>query len=77
MDRARTQIHAIDLAGLIGPVRTGVRQLGDRLDQLSAELTALVAADNAALKPPAPPGALSERGSSGRPRREASGAVGR
>lgn len=50
VDQARTQIHAIDLAGLIGPLRTGVRQLGDRLDQLSVELTALVAADNAALQ---------------------------
>jgi hypothetical protein len=50
VDQARTEIHAIDLTGLVAPLRTGVRELGDRLDQLSVELTALVAADNAALR---------------------------
>ena len=48
--RAREQINAIDPAGLFGPVRTGVRELGSGLDTLSAELASLVAADNAALK---------------------------
>jgi hypothetical protein len=50
VDQARTEIHAVDPAGLIGPLRTGVRQLSDRLDQLSVELTSLIAADSAALR---------------------------
>lgn len=50
VDQARSEIHAIDPAGLIGPLRTGVRELSDRLDQLSGELTSLIAADNTALR---------------------------
>jgi hypothetical protein len=50
VDRARSEIHAVDPAGLMGPIRTGVRELADRLDQLGTELSALVAADDAALK---------------------------
>jgi hypothetical protein len=50
VDQARSEIHAVDPAGLTGPIRTGVRQLSDRLDQLSGELTSLIAADTAALR---------------------------
>jgi Tfp pilus assembly protein FimT len=50
VDEARTQIHAVDQSGLVGPVRTGVRELAERLDQLGGELTSLVGADDAALK---------------------------
>lgn len=50
VDQARTEIRSIDPAGLMAPLRTGVRELSDRLDQLSGELTALIAADNTALR---------------------------
>ena len=57
VDQARTEIHAVDPAGLIGPIATGVSELSDRLDQLSNELTALIATDNAALRAAAALGA--------------------
>jgi hypothetical protein len=50
VDQARGEIHSIDPAGLMAPLRTGVRELSDRLDQLSAELTSLIAADDTALR---------------------------
>jgi hypothetical protein len=50
VDRARALIAAVDPAGLMAPVRTGVQQFRSKLDQLSVELTALIAADDAAIK---------------------------
>jgi hypothetical protein len=50
VDQARAQIAAVDPAGLFGPVRTGVQEFRSGLDQLSTELTVLIAADDAAVK---------------------------
>lgn len=50
LDRARSQIQAVDPATLMGPVRTGVQQFASGLDELDRDLTALIAADDAALK---------------------------
>lgn len=49
VDRARAQIATVNPAGLVRPVRSGVQQFRSGLDELSAELTALIAADEAAL----------------------------
>jgi len=48
--RAQAQIAAVDPSGLFGPVRSGVEEFSQGLDTLNAELSSLIAADNAALK---------------------------
>ena len=50
VDRARQEIRAVDAAGLIAPVRSGVVEFSAGLDRLSAELASLLAADSTALK---------------------------
>jgi hypothetical protein len=49
IDQARSQIATVDPAGLLGPVRSGVQQFKTGLDQLSAALTTLITADDAAV----------------------------